>query len=139
MELSLNILANFLGVIAIILSTWAFIISKRETTYSDLDNGYNEILKMGIEYPKFRNINLTSNYLNNYESEDDRIAYENYAFLTMNFCETIFDRAGKDKKLLITWLPALQKEYFLHSNWIKNPENDKLFKSDFKNFIKKLN
>ncbi len=138
MDLYLNILANFLGVIAIILSTWAFIISKRETTYSDLDNGYNEILKMGIEYPKLRNINFTSNYLKNYESEDDRIAYDNYAFLTMNFCETIFDRAGKDKKLLVTWLPALQKEYFLHSDWINNPENDKLFKSDFKNFIKKL-
>ena len=138
MELYLNILANFLGIIAIILSTWAFIISKRETTYSDLDNGYNEILKMGIEYPKFININFTSNYMNKYENEDDRIAYENYAFLIMNFCETIFDRAGKDKKLLVTWLPALQKEYFLHSNWINNPENDKLFKSDFKNFIKKL-
>jgi len=137
-ELILNLITNFLGVVAIILSTWAFIISTRNSTYSDLDNGYNEILKIGIEYPKFRNIKFTQNYKNTFDAEDI-IRYENYAFMTMNFCETIFDKAKKDKRLFNTWLPAIINEYKIHKTWVNDPETEDLYKDEFKNYLKSIN
>lgn len=138
MELYLNIFANLLGFVAIILSTWAFIISKRESTYNDLDSGYNEILMIGIEHPKFRNTKYTKNYKNSFENEDDLIGYENYAFLSLNLCETIFDRAAKDKKLINTWMPAIKNEIKIHKSWFTNTENNDLYKIEFKEFISQL-
>ena len=63
LELILNITANMLGAIAIILSTWAFMVSKRDAAYGDLDGiFYDSVLAVGIEKPRFRNPKYTSDY-----------------------------------------------------------------------------
>lgn len=136
MELYLNIFANMLGFVAIVLSTWAFIISKKEAIYSDLDTIYLEVLKVGLDSPKFRNIIFTSDYQNKSEDSNERIAYETYAFISLNWCETCLDRVESNKNLAQTWYPAVQNEYILHRTWIESPENHNKFKDSFRKFLK---
>lgn len=136
MELLLNIVANVLGVVAIALSTWAYIISKKETVYGDLDAMYLEVLKVGLEKPEFRNPNITSIYQTYFADDNDKIAYETYAFISINWCETCIDRVNKDKSLSETWYPAIRAEYRLHKEWIENPENHFKYKKEFRTFLK---
>jgi hypothetical protein len=136
LELILNITANMLGAIAIILSTWAFMVSKRDAAYGDLDGiFYDSVLAVGIEKPRFRNPKYTSDYYKFFDDEDERIAYETYAFTCMGFCETVVDRASKDKAMQETWMPAVEVEYRLHKNWMNNPENHYKFKGKFRNLL----
>jgi hypothetical protein len=136
MELYLNVLANVLGAVAIALSTWAYIISKREAIYGDLDSLYLEVLKIGLESPQFRNIKYTSDYTKMFESENERIAYETYAYITFNWCETVLDKARQDTELKVTWYPAVRAEYQLHKAWIENPENHFKFKEEYRSLLK---
>ncbi len=138
MDIFFNILANIMGATAIILSTWAYIITKRETIYGDLDGYYLEVLKVGLEKPEFRNPHITNDYQSYFKDENERIAYETYAFISMNWCETCIDRVNKDKSLMETWYPAIKAEYLLHKTWIENPENHYKYKEDYRKYLKNL-
>jgi hypothetical protein len=43
------------------------------------------ILEIGIEEPSFRDISKTKNYENNFKDQE-KILYENYAYIVWNFC-----------------------------------------------------
>jgi hypothetical protein len=51
----------------------------------ELDNMYMGILEIGIEEPSFRDISKTKNYENNFKDQE-KILYENYAYIVWNFC-----------------------------------------------------
>ena len=93
---------------------------------------YMSILKIGIEYPSFRDASKTKNYDENFY-DDKKIKYENYAYIVWNFCETLRDRKFSEGE---TWKGVLKYENDLHSEWFKrNSEN--LFKEEFRNYIYK--
>ena len=131
MELLFTVLSNLLGSIAICLSAYAFIITKREAVYGALDQQYSELLKIGMDKPEYRNFNQTTNYLSSFSDANTLIAYETYAYLSMNWCETVIDRASKSKILADTWYPAVKIEYKLHKSWFQNPDNAHLYKQQF--------
>lgn len=136
LDLIFNVAANLMGAVAIILSTWAYMVSKREAAYGDLDGiFYDSVLAVGIERPRFRNPRYTTDYYKMFDDEDDRIAYETYAFICMGFCETVADRALNNKAMQETWMPAVEAEFRLHKNWLNNPENHFKFKDDFRNML----
>jgi hypothetical protein len=85
-----------------------------------------------MENPTFRNSDLTNSYLSSF-SGDERIKYEIFAFISWNFCETIFDKG--DKELMKTWSVVIDAENELHRKWFDNPENSKKYKESFRNFI----
>jgi hypothetical protein len=136
MELYFSILSNILGAIAISLSAYAYIITKREVTYGNLDDFYFEVLKTGIESPKYRNIDFTHDYKNTFTDSNERISYETYAYISMNWCETVVDRAYKSKVLADTWFPAVKTEYQLHKSWFQDSDNIDKYKSTFRDFMK---
>jgi hypothetical protein len=102
-------------------------------TYRDLDFLYLEVLKIGIENPRFVNPKLTNQYPLAFEGEE-RLRYESYAFLTWNVCETIFDRRT-DEELYQTWLPILRVENKRHRRWFDLPENRLGFKDAFQRYV----
>ena len=53
--------------------------------YRELDNMYMRILEIGIEHPSFRDISKTKDYENNFKDQE-KIRYENYAYIVWNFC-----------------------------------------------------
>lgn len=128
-----TILMGMFSVCAIILSIYTYYRSKREQSYADIDSLYMEILKLGMEYPKFRNLKYTVNYKNEIKNEDELYKYETYAFMAWNLCETIYDR--KDEALVETWRPAIEAENKLHRKWFDNQENYHKFKDRFREYI----
>ena len=98
--------------------------------YQEADQIYMRILEIGIEHPSFRDKSKTKNYEKHF-SHDERIQYENYAYIVWNFLETLYDRKSiKDK----TYEGLLRDENDLHSEWFKrNSEN--LFKESFIKYI----
>ncbi len=102
--------------------------------YRDLDFLYLEVLKLGIENPRFVDADLTNRYPIAFEGEE-RLRYEAYAFLTWNVCETIFDRQI-DEDLYQTWLPIIRVENKLHRRWFEAPENRLGFKEPFQQYIR---
>lgn len=128
-----NIIIGMLAGIAIIISFYSFYKSKREKSYADLDNLYLELLKLGIQYPKFVNLKYTFNYKNAFKDDDELHRYETYAFISWNICETIYDR--KDEVLFETWKPVIVAENKLHRKWFDNPENYHKFKDRFREHI----
>lgn len=105
---------------------------KENANYDIFDTTYLEILKTGMEYPKFRNPNYTKDY-KNADDENEIIRYELYAFICWNFCETIIDKG--DSALLETWGVAIEVEKSLHETWFNAEENKSKFKASFREKI----
>jgi hypothetical protein len=127
--------ATILAAIAILLYVIIWYKDKSSNSYDTFDATYHDILKTGMENPSFRNPVLTNDYLNSF-SGDEKIRYEIYAYLTWNFCETIFDKG--DKELMKTYSVVLEHENSLHRKWFDHPENQNKYKESFKNFISKM-
>jgi hypothetical protein len=108
---------------------------KSNNSYDVFDATYLDLLKTAMEYPSFRNPSLTSNYEQSF-SGDDKIRYELYAFMTYNFCETIFDK--RDKQLMKTWSVIIETESALHQQWFRKVENRAKFKNSFCSYISNL-
>ena len=121
--------ATILAGIAILLYIILWYKDKSNNSYDIFDATYLDILKIGMENPSFRNPILTNDYLNSF-SENEKIKYEIYAFITWNFCETIFDKG--DDELMKTWSVVIDIENSLHRKWFDNPENTKKFKESFR-------
>lgn len=135
--LELNVLIDFLtiivAVIALFISIFTYKLTRREQRYADIDNLYLEVLKLGIQNPKFRDINHCQNYKKEFETIEERCKYECYAYIVWNICETIFDR--KDSELFETWKPVIIAENKLHRQWFDNPENHYKFKKSFRDYV----
>jgi hypothetical protein len=127
-----NVLLAVLSGVAISVSFYTFYKSKRERSYADIDCLYLELLKLGIQHPKFVNPKNTSNYKNAFKG-DELSRYEIYAYISWNICETIYDR--KDDILFETWKPVIVAENKLHRRWFDNPENHHKFKDRFRDYI----
>jgi hypothetical protein len=124
--------ATILAAIAILLYIIIWYKDKSNNSYEVFDATYLDILKTGMDNPSFRNPELTNDYLNSF-SGDERIKYEIYAFISWNFCETIFDK--KDKELMKTWTVVIETENSLHRKWFNNPENHNKYKDSFRKYI----
>lgn len=121
--------ATILAGIAILLYIIMWHKDKSVNSYDTFDATYLDILKTGMENPSFRNPILTNNYLNSF-SENEKIKYEIYAFISWNFCETIFDKG--DNELMKTWSVVIDVENSLHRKWFDNPDNTNKFKESFR-------
>ena len=127
-SLMMDSLSTILAAAAIFLYIIFWFKDKTSNDYDVFDNLYLDLLKTGMEYPKFRDIAKTNKYKSEF-TEDELIQYEVYAFITWNFIETILDKG--DEKLLITWLPCVKYEASLHIEWFTQPENLIKFKELF--------
>jgi hypothetical protein len=126
--------STILAAVAILLYIIIWYKDKSNNSYEVFDTTYLDILKTGMENPSFRNPELTNDYLNSF-SGDEKIKYEIYAYISWNFCETIFDK--KDKKLMETWTIVIETENRLHRKWFDNIENHNKYKDSFRNYILK--
>jgi Fe-S cluster assembly ATPase SufC len=124
--------ATILAAVAILLYIILWNKDKRNNSYDVFDTAYLEILKTGMENPAFRNATLTREYQNAF-SDNEKIKYEIYAFISWNFCETIFDKG--DEELMKTWAMVIETENSLHRNWFDHPDNRLKFKESFRQYI----
>jgi hypothetical protein len=124
--------ATILAGIAILLYIIMWYKDKSNNSYDIFDATYLDILKTGMENPSFRNPILTNDYLKSF-SENEKIKYEIYAFISWNFCETIVDKG--DAELMKTWSVVIEVENSLHRKWFDNPENTKKYKESFRLYI----
>lgn len=133
-----ELLSTVIAVIAIIFSISAsiftYIKAKYDSSYDVFDATYLEILKTAIDFPSFRNQSLTNNYLETFQG-DEKLRYEIYAFICLNFCESIYDKG--DEKLNKSWSVIIKTENLLHRRWFDNPENHGKFKSEFREYMEK--
>lgn len=127
--------ATILAGIAILLYIIMWYKDKSNNSYDIFDATYLDILKTGMENPSFRNPILTNDYINSF-SENEKIKYEIYAFISWNFCETIFDKG--DVELMKTWSVVIDTENTLHRKWFNNPENKNKFKESFRLHIQNI-
>lgn len=134
MELGWDFGAILSSIFAIIISIFTWYETNRIGSYADIDLLYLELLKLGIEHPRFTNPNFTADYENSFEG-DELNAYSIYAFISWNICETIFDRCGKVSELWDTWEPVITTENKIHRRWLDNPDNFHKFKEKFIDFI----
>lgn len=123
-----NSLATLLAAIAILVYILFWYREKTSDDYDVFDSMYMELLKLGMEYPSFRNPDITNTYQHSLNG-DEKVRYELYAFMCWNFCETIFDKG--DKKLMNTWSVIIESESQLHAKWFEQAENRKRFKDSF--------
>jgi hypothetical protein len=120
--------STLLSAIAIYLYIVLWKKDKTDGAYDVFDATYKDILSIAIDNPELRNNELTNNYSNVFTG-NDRIKYETYAFMSLNFCETIFDKGNED--LMKTWNTVINIEYALHKTWLENSTNKDKFKKEF--------
>jgi hypothetical protein len=109
-------------------------VNEKGKSYLDIDSLYLEVLKLGIEYPEFRDPSLTRNYKTKFVGASCR-RYECYAYIVWNVCETVHDRCLDDNTLFSTWEPIMIAENKLHRPWFDNKENQDKFKVTFMRYI----
>lgn len=130
MEDLVDYIAIAVSFVAILVSVYTFNKTSFFNKYQQVDEMYMSILKIGIEHPAFRDASKTKNYEENFY-DDEKIKYENYAYIVWNFCETLHDRDFSEDE---TWKGALKYENNLHSDWFnKNSKN--LYKEKFIKYI----
>ena len=127
------IFSTGISIVALAISLYVYQAGTKEERYSELDALYLELLKLGIEHPKFTNPRYTRDYKNMFKDENERLAYECYAHIAWNICETIFDR--KYSTLFETWKPLIMTQNKLHRSWFDNPENSYEFKERFRRYV----
>jgi hypothetical protein len=108
---------------------------KTDGTYDVFDATYKDILSIAIDHPELRNPEVTKIYSNVFTG-NELIKYETYAFMSLNFCETLFDK-GNDE-LMKTWSVVVKIEFELHKIWMNKPENKLKYKSEFLDYIETL-
>jgi hypothetical protein len=138
----LDILNFVVGSTSTLLSAFAIYLyivlwkkDKTDGSYDVFDSFYKDILFKGMEHPELRNPTYTKDYQNKF-SDNELVRYETYAFLTFNFCETLYDRGNEN--LLHTWQDVIFVEMHLHSNWLNHPDNQKKYKKEFLDFLANL-
>jgi len=127
------ILSGGLSLVSLAISLYVYRAGSREQRYADLDTLYLELLRIGIDHPRFRDPQYTHDYKKMFKDEDERHAYECYAFIAWNICETIFDH--RDSPLFETWKPNLLAENNLHRKWFDDPQNQNKFKLKFRTYV----
>ncbi|MDE1867285.1 MAG: hypothetical protein KGI08_06210 [Thaumarchaeota archaeon] len=132
---------SFFDIVTIISAGTALIVSlstskksSSSESYSDLDHLYMDVLKIGMEHPEFRDPEKTKNYKQSFKDKEQLMAYETYAYIVWNVCETVYDRTKNDKTNRKTWYPIIEAEKKLHLSWLLNEENHHKFKSGFREF-----
>jgi hypothetical protein len=130
MEDIVDYIAIVVSLSAVGVSFYTFNKTSGFNKYQEVDEMYMSILKIGIEYPSFRDISKTKNYDKNFHG-DEKLKYENYAFIVWNFCETLYDRKFIQDK---TWEGVLRYENDLHFDWFKR-KSENLFKESFRKYI----
>jgi len=82
---------DFITILVALSAVWISLYTFNKTSgfnkYQEVDEMYMNVLKIGIEYPSFRDISKNKNF-HGYE----KIKYQNYAFMVWNFCEILYDR-----------------------------------------------
>ncbi len=134
-NLIVSSISTILAGVAILLYIIMWNKEKENSNYDIFDTTYLDILKTGMEYPKFRNQKYTSDY-KNADDENEIIQYELYAFICCNFCETIIDKG--DNALLETWGVVLEVEMSLHETWFNAEENKNKYKASFREQINQI-
>jgi hypothetical protein len=127
--------STLLSAIAIYLYIILWKKDKEDGSYDVFDGFYKDILFKGMEHPEMRNPENTADYKQKFQG-DERIRYETYAFLVFNFCETLYDRGNK--QLMYTWQDVIFVEYFLHRNWLEQPENKQKYKKEYLDFLENM-
>lgn len=121
---------------ALVVSFFTFRMQRADTSYSDIDETYFNLLKIALTNPDLRNYEKTSTFYKQPYDSPFRMQYEIYAYMCWNLAETIFDRE-KDGRgrfhLSSTWFPVIVEENRLHYSWFKH--NLRLFKAEFQRFV----
>lgn len=131
--------------------------TNRASHYSELDRNYTDILLQAIERPYLRDPAAIAYFVQHGDRPLDRPdavkvytekdadftklvqAYDTYAFISMNFVETIRDRCVEstasrlpfglwkkpDLVLTKTWQPIIASEIRLHRAWFAKATNEK--------------
>ena len=135
MEIGLSALIScIVATAAIIVSVHTWRTTRKIASYADLDCLYMELLKVGLEYPKFTDPLLTRDYKNKFKGDELR-SYETYAFMSWNICETIYARCKGHEQLWCTWQPVMVAENKLHRRWFDEDENFHKFKERFRQYV----
>ncbi len=123
-----NALTAILALAAILVSVWAFTRQIHSEHYGEIDKIYFDLLKEAVTHPT---------YGQGMRAVDGVFepAYEAYAFMVVNFVETILDRCAGRKALEETWQPIIELEINKHLDWLARPENQFKFKADFLKFL----
>lgn len=132
-SIALKFLPIILSSIALGFSIFQFWLMRRRTAYTNFDTCYNSLLRDALKDPDFRNAEYTKDYKNKFKPEDVW-RYEIYAFMCLNFCETIWDQS--DSRIFRTWKCIVELELELHRNWLDHGgkttnENHAKFKKEF--------
>lgn len=136
MSLIIAIVSVFIAFFSMILSMYNYKVTRNDSSYSDIDTQYVELLKLSLEEPDFRNYSKTTNFYKLDKDDDFKKKYTIYAFMCWNLVESIYDQQKDRKgrfKLSETWIPIMFEENRLHYSWFKH--NIRLFKAEFQRFV----
>ncbi len=114
--------ALVLSVVAIVVSGITWWQTEVNAAYSSLDELTLEMLRIGMEHPGFRNDSRTCNYKSAF-SGPDLEAYECYAEMAWDICETVYDRCRRSRWLRRAWESQIADENRLHRAWFDDPGN----------------
>jgi hypothetical protein len=154
-ETFLDVVGFLLALLAFNVTLRHFMRTVRAGHYSQLDQMYADILKMAMENPCLRDKEKIKGYVSYLSSKDTKRTellgnaarpvelptwarppldvdeekaarrYDAYAFIVMNFIETIHDRCDEnrgwffhpDPQLVATWKGIIAAEYAMHCEW----------------------
>ena len=146
--------AAVVALLALLSGLPTFVLTRNAALYANFDTLYQNVLQMGLQNGAFRNPGKTGDYFN--FPPDVRAAYETYAYMVFNVCETIADGLSfyehrrrqfmetletivrfflpitADRGWLRkTWLPVLVAEKQLHGTWLQDQKGGVCFKQEF--------
>ena len=147
--------------IAVLAAVAAWVLSRKASQYADFDSLYQGVLEKGIEKPSLRNPAAAREFAN--LPTEERVAYETYAYVVFNVCETIADGLGfyasrrrsvldlvesvlcrflptiADRHWLRkTWHPVLVAEKQLHGSWLVSQKGGTRFKQEFLDLMDRI-
>jgi hypothetical protein len=125
-----NGLTASFALIAVIVSIVAFQRQIASEHYGEIDKLYFDLQHILIARPTL--CRCTRGPDGDFED-----GYDAFAFMMINFLETIMDRCSGRAHLQRSWQPILEVETANHLEWLNDPHNQRKFKREFLVFISK--
>lgn len=141
LELDTTMVSAIISIVVSIISTIVFnyMQTKKEKSQK-LDDEFNEILKIALEYPYLENIHFTNAWTSQYDKDDEKsLRYEVYGTLVFNFLSKFtefhkFDKKEIEKHIAVTDWVRLHQKYWLDPT-IPN-ENIDTYDKQFVEYVK---
>ncbi len=132
--------AILMSCVALLISTVTWYNTHRQKKYDVADALLLDILKLQLQYPKFRNEEYCKELIKKSKegegSDEEWLRYDTFASITWNVLETLYDKYGERGLKNTPFYPAMRMLGRRHKSWLFHDDKHSCYQPRLVDFLR---